>query len=152
MSKLPLKQQLDAIDKKKRGWYSSLSDDEQKQISPWVLMRYISSSDSVNQLNEYFLEMVNSIVNVQFNTLRHHPELQIQLLQAIGLGRSMYHPWIAPGKRGEQSKLNTIISNLYPNLNDEEVGLLIKNSTPEELSDTLDQLGYDKKEIKKILK
>lgn len=152
MSKLPLKQQLDAIDKKKRGWYSSLSDDEQKQISPWVLMRYISSSDSVNELNEYFLEMVNSIVNVQFNTLRHHPELQMQLLQAIGLGRSMYHPWIAPGKRGEQSKLNTIISNLYPNLNDEEVDLLIKNSTPEELSDTLDQLGYDKKEIKKILK
>lgn len=152
MSKLPLKQQLDAIDKKNRGWYSGLSEDDQKQVSPWVLMRYISSAQSSRDMNEYFLEMVNEVVNVHFNSVRHHPELQIQLLQAIGIGRSEYHPWIAPGKRGQESKIHRVFSDLYPNLNDEEVDLLVSTTSKEDLVDTLDQLGYDKKEIKKILK
>lgn len=151
--KLPLKNQLDALDKKKRGWYSNLSDEDKKQISPWVLMRYLSSSQNNNrQFIDYYLEMTNDVVNVHFNSVRHHPELQIQLMQAVGIGRTEYHPWIAPGKKGKESKMHSIVSDFYPNLNDDEVELFVQNNSKEELVDMLDQLGYSKKDIKKILK
>lgn len=150
--KLPLKQQLDALDYKKRKWYDSLSDEDKKQVSPWVLMRFLSSSGGSREFQEYFLEMTNDVVNVHFNTVRHHPDLQVGLMQAVGLKQSIGHPWIAPGKRGQQSKLHTIVSELHPNLNDDEVDLFVREQSKDDMIDMLDQLGYEKKEIKKLLK
>ena len=63
-------------------------------------MRYCSSvKNNVKDIEEHYLEFTNEIVNVHFNTLRHHPELQFKLMQAIGIGKQMYHPWIVSQKR-----------------------------------------------------
>lgn len=153
MSKLSIKEEMRSIDEKDRAWYDSLTDEEKKKLGIWVLMRYLSNvKHDIKDFEEHYLNFTNELVNVHFNTLRHHPQLQYQLMQAIGIGISQFHPWIAPGKRGTESKLYKIIREQRPDLNDDEVDIYISMHTVEDITDMLEELGYDKKEIKKILK
>lgn len=155
MSKLSIKNEMRAIDTKDRKWYDSLTDEEREKYNKaiWTQQRYVSScKHDIKDFEEHYLEWTNELVNVQHNTLRHHPQLQFQLLQAVGLGKSMFHQWLNPPKGAQVSKLVSIFSDQYPNLNDEELDILISQYSKEELTDLLDELGYKKAEIKKILK
>lgn len=153
MTKLTIKEEMRAIDSKDRSWYNSLTEEEQKKLGIWVLMRYTSScKHDIKDFEEYYLEMVNDFVNVNFNSLAKHPQLQFQLLQLCGIGKPQFHPWIAPGKKGSDSKLMKIFKEQNPNLNDDEIDLLAMQYSVDEVEDMLDQLGYKKSEIKKILK
>ena len=74
-AKLTIKNEMSAIDTKNRTWYGTLTDDEKKKVGIWVLMRYLSSvKNNVKDIEEHYMEFTNEIVNVHFNTLRHHPE------------------------------------------------------------------------------
>ena len=50
-----------------------------------------------------------------FNALRHHPELQFKLMQAIGIGKQMFHPWIALAKKVLKNHLINGIRNSTSN-------------------------------------
>lgn len=153
MTKLTIKEEMRAIDTKDRGWYDSLTAEERKKLGIWVLMRYASScKHDIKEIEEHYLEMTNELVNVHHNVLRHHPQLQFQLMQALGLGKSMFHPWLQPGKRGTESKLHKVFSDAYPQLNQDELDIFIAQHTKDDLIDLMEQLGYEKKDIKKILK
>jgi hypothetical protein len=153
MSNISIKNEMLAIDTKDRGWWNRLTDEERKKVGPWILMRYTSACKNNNrQFEEHYLEWTNELVNVHFNSLSHHPQLQIQLMQAIGLGISMYHPWIAPGKKGTSNKLHQTFQKIYRHLNDDELDIMINMHDKDELTELLEQHGIDKKEIKKLLK
>lgn len=155
VDKLSIKEEMKAIDTKNRNWYDSLTADEKKKVSPWVLMRYVSNvkNDAVSDIEEHYLEWTNELVNVNFNALSKHPQLQVQLMQVVGLGKSQFHVWQAPGKKGgTDSKIHQIFLDLYKHLNFDEVNLLISQYTKDELADILEQNGYKPKDIKKILK
>lgn len=150
---LTIKEEMSAVDTKNRKWYDNLTAEEKKKVSPWVLMRYASSvKHDIKDIEKHYLEFTNELVNVHFNTIRHHPQLQLQLMQVVGLGTNQFHPWIAPGKRGTESKLFKIFRDQYPQYNEDEIEIFILQHTENEISDILEELGYDKKEIKKILK
>lgn len=153
MSNISIKNEMLAIDTKDRGWWDRLTDDERKKVGPWILMRYTSACKNSNQqFEEHYLEWTNELVNVNFNSLSHHPQLQIQLMQALGLGMSMYHPWIAPGKKGKSNKLHQTFQKIYRHMNDDEIDIMINMYDKDELTELLEQHGIDKKEIKKLLK
>lgn len=152
-AKLTIKNEMSAIDTKNRTWYGSLTDDEKKKVGIWVLMRYLSSvKNNVKDIEEHYMEFTNEIVNVHFNTLRHHPELQFKLMQAIGIGKQMYHPWIAPGKKGTEKPFYKWYKEQYKQYNDDEIEILIQAMTKDEQRDLLEQHGVEKKEIKRLLK
>lgn len=153
MTKLTIKEEMRAIDTKNRSWYDSLTDEEKKKLGIWVLMRYSSSlKHDISDFEEHYLEWTNELVNVHFNVIRHHPQLQFQLMQAVGLGKSMYHPWVAPGKKGKENKLQSVFAGYFPQYNTDEIDLLISIHTKDELIDLLEQYGHDPKEIKKLFK
>ena len=116
MSKLDIKSEMKAIDTKDRSWYNSLTEEEKSKLSLWPLMRYTSSAGDKN-FTEHYLEWTNEVVNVHFNKLRQHPELQFKLLQLVGLGKATFHPWIAPGKRGKKNKIQEWVVKNYSHLN-----------------------------------
>jgi hypothetical protein len=134
MSKLTIKQEMSAIDRKNRKWYDSLTEDEKKQVSPWLLMRYVSSvKHDIKAFEEHYLEFTNELVNTHFNTLRHHPQLQLQLMQVIGLGKEQFHPWIAPGKRGKMDKNFNFFAEKFPHMNDDEINIILSQYTDKEI-------------------
>lgn len=151
MSKLDIKSEMRAIDTKDRKWYDSLTDEEKGKLSLWPLMRYTSSAGDKNFI-EHYLEWTNEVVNVHFNKLRQHPELQFKLLQLVGLVKPTFHPWIAPGKRGKKNKIQDWVVKNYSQLNDDEVDIFISNKTKEDFIELFEEYGMTKKEIKELLK
>lgn len=151
MSKLNIKEEMRAIDAKDRGWYDSLTAEEKKKLSPWLLMRYTSNA-SDGMFTEHYLEWTNEVVNVYFNALRKHPQLQWQLLQLVGLGKPTFHPWIQPGKAQKKNKLATWVSENYPSFNDDEIDIFVSQRSKPEWTELFEEYGMDKKQIKELLK
>ncbi len=155
MNKLSIKEEMRAIDQRDRGWWDSLTEEEQKKIGIWILMRYTSAVESKNPDIEYhYLALTNELVNKHYNILRHEPQLQHKLLQCIGLGTSQFHPWIPPSKqkKGKQGKLLKWLQELYPTYNDDELELLINANDVQNFKDLAEEMGMDKKQIKELFK
>ena len=156
MRKLNIKEEMRAIDCRDRAWYDTLTEEEKNKLSIWQLMRWVSSTTSkVNDINYHYLTMTNELVNVHFNTLRKHPQLQHQLMQVIGLGSVQYHSWIKPAKKfkGEvNNKLLNFLSELYPSYNQQELELVARENPQEEIEDLAESTGMSKKDIKELFK
>lgn len=152
VDKLSIKEEMRAIDCRDHGWWDTLSDEERKKISPWVLMRYTSACDSNHdEIRNHYLVMTNELVNVHFNELTKHPQLQHRLLQIVGIGKSQYHPWIPPGKRGSKNPIEQFLIKLYPLANDDELEILLQMDK-DEITDLAEQAGMSDKEIKALFK
>ena len=151
-NKLTIKEEMRAIDQRDVGWWDTLTEEEQKKISPWLLMRYTSACDTNHDaIRDHYLTMTNELVNVQFNTLRHHVQLQHRLMQVVGIGKSQYHPWIAPGKRQKKNKVAEWLLTLYPGINDDELDILLE-SHKDELKSLAQSAGMTDKDIKALFK
>ena len=112
-------------------------------------MRYASSVDGPI-FRDHYLEMVNDLVNVNFNDLTKHKELQWLLISLCGIGKKQFHPWIKPGKRKEKPKIKTWLAKAFLNLKDSELDTLIELNTIDELKDYATQQGLTDKEIGRI--
>lgn len=148
-STLTLQMELPAMDMRNMDFYKNLSDEHKKEISLWLLMRFMSSSqgDSV-----YHLTMVNDVVNKNFGIISKHPELQWKLLALCGTKKKQFHPWIAPPKGVKKNKIEQAIVDRYPLMKDDEIELLLKINSQEELEQFFKDNGYDDKTIKEIFK
>jgi len=140
-----------AIDTKDRAWYDSLTDEEKNKLGLWLLMRYTSSCGD-KMFTEHYLEWTNEVVNVHFNKIRKHPQLQFQLMQLVGLGKTTFHPWIAPGKAMKKNKIQKWVTENYSHLNDDEIEIFISTKTKDDWKDLFEEYGLDKKQIKELLK
>lgn len=153
-----IKEEMAAIDQRKFDWYANLSEDDQKSLSMWVLMRYCSSTDSkVSEINEHYLSMTNELVNVHFNDLRNHPELQMRLMQCVGIGTNQFHSWVKPGKRKKDSssasnKLFAFYEQKMPHLDDDELTYMLSLMTPDEIKAHLTDYGMSDKQIRDMMK
>jgi hypothetical protein len=152
-AKLSLAEELRALDYKDPEWYQSLSDSEKKEVSLWVLMRYMSSVDSRDlDTVMHHLLLVNECANVHYNSINRHPELQYRLLQVAGTGRSQNHKWIKPPAKAKKNKLAEWLSEIYPSYNDDEIDLLISVNTKDNLKDLARSHGMQDKEITALFK
>lgn len=148
VDKLDIKQVLGAVDNRDFEWINTLSDEDKKKLSVWQIMRFVSSCDSSNkEITRHYLQMTNDIVNTHFNSLRLHPELQFRLLQVCGIGSKQYHAWIPPSKKEKSNKVKNWLESQFPEYNDDEIDLLFKNNTTNELKSFAMEKGLQDKEI-----
>ena len=155
MNKLTIKEEMRAIDQRDRAWWASLTEEEQKKVSIFVLMRYTSAVQTKSPDIEYhYLALTNELVNKHYNILRREPQLQHKLLQCVGLGSTQFHPWIPPSKqrKGKSGKLKKWLQEIYPIYNDDELDLLVSTNDVQILKDLAEEMGMDKKQIKELFK
>jgi len=146
---IPLKEIMAALDKKDRGFYSRLTDEQKKAFVPWMMMRYASSAQGRNAA--HYLFMVNELVNKNFSDVSKHPELQWLLMTAAGSGKVEFHPYIKPpNSRKKKDKISEFILDEYPHLRDDEIEMLLSINTKEDLVKLAQAHGYDDKSIKDI--
>ncbi len=151
MEKIDIKHVLNAIDNRDFEWINTLTPDEKKKLSIWQIMRFVSSCDSYNDdIKNHYLRMTNDIVNTHFNSLRLHPELQFRLLQICGIGSKQYHSWIAPSKKEKNDKVRNWVESVYPEYNEDEVNLILKNNSIADLKQFATEKGLQDKEITDI--
>ena len=151
-AKLPIKDILAAIDMNAKSVWKEFTLDERKQVSFWLLNRYISAVQGSADDQALAVFKTNEYYNKHFNTIgvgkeNGHQELMWQLLcMSGGTGNLEFHPYIGFKKKGESnSKAIKLLEQIYPNMKHDEVELLARISTKKELKELADEYGIDTK-------
>lgn len=154
MSKAPMldmfKRVLPSLDTRNKKFYESLTDEEKKGFSPWLVQRYLSSAESSNpQVIEHYLIMTNELVNVNFSDVKD-PEMIWKLMSIVGIGKSVKHPYVAPGKGRSKKKVNAFkqwLHDSHPYLNDTEIDIWYSSFDKKSALDFLEQHQIKDKDI-----
>jgi hypothetical protein len=147
VDKLSIQNEMMCFDRKDRDFYSSLTDEERKKFSNFLMIRWGSSIQGSAELQHYYLQSSNHYVNKHFFAINRHPKLQWLCATAVspGLG-TQHHQWIAPKKKeAGASGIRKQIAELFPHLKDDEVELMSKINTKKDIDAYLKQLGQEAK-------
>ena len=148
-AKLDIKRELQAVDGKNYYFYDNLTDEEKKAFSPYILMRYTSNVQGDRDIQEWFVEMTNELVNKNhWDLSKNHKALLWKLFAATGAGVSAYHPYLAAGKKEKANKIEKLLCELHPAMKMIEIKQLAKMMDKNDIEELFDQMGFDKKQRK----
>lgn len=149
-NKLPIKDILAAVDMNAKEVWKEFDDDEKKQVSFWLLNRYVSSVTGDRDKQELAILKTNEYYNKHFNDIgvgkeNGHQELMWQLLCASGGTEKIeFHQWIGFKKKGgNNDKAVKLLERIYPNMKADEVELLAGLSTKKELKQLAEEYGIE---------
>ena len=93
--KLPIKDILGAVDMGAKNVWNEFSDDERKQVSFWLLNRYVSAVQGSKDDQALAVFKTNEYYNKNYMIASKHPKLMWQLLCMSGNTQKIqYHNWI----------------------------------------------------------
>ena len=146
--RLPIKDILAAVDMGAKSVWDELDNEERKQVSFWLLNRYVSSVNGNREDQELAIFKTNEYYNKDYMVVSKHSKLMWQLLcQAGNTGKIQFHQWI--GFKKKSSKTNDdgvkLLSRIYPNMKLDEVENLVSISTTKELKELAEEHGIESK-------
>ena len=134
--KLPIKDILAAVDMGAKNIWKELTDEQKKQVSFWLLNRYVSSVKGNRESQELAVFKTNEYYNKHYMEISKHPQLQWQLLCMSGnTGDIKFHQRIGFKKKGTEN-LNAgikLFQQLYPNMKQNEIEMLASMHTKKEM-------------------
>jgi len=146
VEKLSIQNEMTQFDRKNREFYDSLTDEERKKFSNYLMIRWGSAVQGSRELQEFYLIATNERLNKRFFDINRHPRLQWLCATTVSpdLG-TQRHPWIAPKKReAGASGIRKQLAELYPHLKDDEIELMAKINTKKDIDTHLKELGSEK--------
>lgn len=155
MAKLELKDILSAVDQGGRDLWDLFDDEQKKSVSFFLLNRYASSvKTNQREVQEHFVLATNEYFNKHFFSLSKHPKLLWQLLCMCGYEnkKEYFHEWIGFKKKDKDSKKLKFLEEVYPNEKIDDLRVLAKISSINELKELAIKHGWTDKEIEKYLK
>ena len=150
-SPLYIGNEMAAFDRKDRDYYDKFTDEEKKQFSTYLMLRYGASVGGNQDLQAYYLMATNKFVNKYFFDLNKHTKLQWLMCTAVSpdMGKQ-FHYWLAAKKKEGKStnKLRKVVAGLYPNMKSDEMDMFLEMNTEKEIKQYVKELGWDDKRIK----
>jgi hypothetical protein len=147
VDKLSIQNEMAQFDRKNREFYDSLTDEERKKFSNYLMIRWGSAVQGSRDLQEFYVIATNERLNKRFFDINRHPRLQWLTATTVspGLG-TQRHPWIAPKKReAGVSGVKKQLAEMYPHLKDDEVELMSRINTKKDIDAYLKASGQDAK-------
>ncbi len=146
---LDIKRELAAVDLRNFDFYDKLTPEEKKEFSPYILMRYVSNVEGDRDIQEWFLEMTNELVNKNhWDLSKNHKALLWKLFAATGAGVKCYHPYLKAGSKEKAVKIEKLLAEMYPAMKLADIKLQAKLMTKEDREELFDKMGLDKKQRK----
>jgi hypothetical protein len=143
MDKLSIQNEMTQFDRKNRGFYDELTDEERKKFSNYLMIRWGSAVTGSRELQEFYVIATNERLNRHFFDVNQHPRLQWLLATSVspGLG-SQRHAWIAPKKReGADTEVKKMLASLYPAMKASDIDVYARLVSKKELKSYLKDLG-----------
>lgn len=135
------------FDRKNREFYNSLTDEEKKKFSNFLMIRYGSSVTGSADLQHFYLVATNERLNKHFFAINRHPKLQWLCCTTVSpdMG-TMRHNWIAPKKKeAGASGIKKQLAELYPNMKQDEIELMAMLNTKKDIDAYLKLSGQETK-------
>jgi hypothetical protein len=152
--KLHIKNEMSKFDNKDRDFYDSLSDEEKKKFSPYLMIRWGATVDAEYWLQAYYLMSCNERLNKNFFDIstKNHKKLQWLMATTVSPGGgTQYHPWLAAKKKeGNTNKIEKLLSTMYPWLKPDELKLMAKLNDTKEIKKLAKDYGMTDSEIKEL--
>ena len=150
-SPLYIGNEMAAYDRKDRDYYDKFTDEEKKQFSTYLMLRYGASVGGNKDLQAYYLMATNKYVNKHFFDLNKHTKLQWLMCTTVSPNMgNQFHYWLAAKKKEGKStnKLRKVVAELYPNMKSDEMDMFMSMNTEKEIKEYCKELGWDDKRIK----
>lgn len=151
-AKLPIKDILAAIDMNAKSVWKEFTEEERKQVSFWLLNRYISAVQGSTDDQALAVFKTNEYYNKHFNTIgvgkeNGHQELMWQLLCMSGAwGKIKFHPYIGFKKKGtNNNNAIKLLERIHPNMKQREVEMLAGMYTTKELKQLAEDHNIESK-------
>jgi hypothetical protein len=141
-----------AYDRKDRSYYDKFTDEQRKQFSTYLMLKYGANVGGSADMQAYYLMATNERVNKHFFEINRHTKLQWLCCTSVSpqMG-NQFHYWLKGKKKEGDNKSQKFLAKLYPNLKSDEIDLLAKINDKRDLADMARKLGYDDKSIKSDL-
>mgnify|MGYP003346505628 CR=1 FL=1 len=146
MDKLSIGNEMAQLDRKNREFYDSLTDEERKKFSNYLMIRWGSAVEGSRELQEFYLIATNERLNKHFFDLSKHPKLQWLLSTTVSpdMGTPR-HQWIAPKKKeAGASARRKALEGIYPHYKDDEIDVMMQITTQKEIEEYNRAAGKDK--------
>jgi hypothetical protein len=153
MSKLALKDILEAVDQGGRDLWDLFDEEQKKDVKFFLLNRYVSSVRTSNrEVQEHFVLATNEYFNKHWNLLYKHPKLLWQLLCCCGYEnkQAYFHEWIGNKKKAGEGKKLKLLQEMYPSRKMDELEMLANMMTTKELKHLAEEQCWDDKKIDKF--
>ena len=137
MDKLSIQNEMTQFDRKHRGFYDELTDEERKKFSNYLMIRWGSAVQGSRELQEFYVIATNQRLNRHFFAVNRHPRLQWLLSTTVspGLG-TQRHVWIAPRKKESgATSMRRQLAEIYPHLRDDELDVMMRITTAKEITE-----------------
>jgi len=146
VEKLSIQNEMTQFDRKNRDFYDSLTDEERKKFSNYLMIRWGSAVQGSRDLQEFYLISTNERLNKHFFAINRHPKLQWLCATAVSPGMGTHrHQWIAPKKKDPGgSAVRKQLAELFPNFKQDELDVMAAITTKKELESYLRELGREK--------
>lgn len=164
--KVELGEKIQAVDQGIKELWDAMDETNQKLLKSelFILNRYISSVSAptakwqkgkkpTEDEQLHYLLFVNEYFNKHWNTLQPHPKLLWLMLCMCSYDNKtvFFHEWIGNKKRTGNSKKIRFLEEIYPNKKTDEIDLLAKIITDDELKELARDYGFEESLIKKKL-
>ena len=152
--KLSIRNEMAQFDRKNKEFYDSLTDEEKKKFSPFLMIRYGATVTGNADMQAYYLMSCNERLNKNFFDIStsQHKKLQWLLASTVSPGMgNQYHQWIKLGKKASDNKNVKFLRDLYPHLKEDDLKLLSELNDKDDLKEYARGLGWADKDIKKEL-
>ena len=153
MSKLALKDILEAVDQGGRDLWDLFDEEQKKDVKFFLLNRYVSSVRTSNrEVQEHFVLATNEYFNKHWNLLYKHPKLLWQLLCCCGYEnkQAYFHEWIGNKKKAGEGKKLKLLQEMCPSRKMDELEMLADMMTTKELKHLAEEQCWDDKKIDKF--
>jgi len=148
MEKLSIQNEMMQFDQKNRGFYDSLTDEERKKFSNYLMIRWGSAVQGSSELQEFYLISTNERLNKHFFAINKHPKLQWLAATSVSPGMGSHrHQWIAPKKKEAGSnEVKKFLLEQFPAMKISDIETLANFVTKKDIKEYQREHGYADKD------
>jgi hypothetical protein len=143
MEKLSIQNEMTQFDRKNREFYDSLTDEERKKFSNYLMIRWGSAVHGAADLQEFYLIATNERLNKHFFAINRHPKLQWLCATSVSPGMGTHrHQWIAPKKKEAGSnEVKKFLLEHYPAMKTADIETLATFVTKKDIKEFMRERG-----------
>ncbi len=155
IDKLGIASEMAALDGKDREFYDSLSEEEKKKFTTFLMLRWGSCVSGSSELQAYYLLSTNAKLNKDYFAISDtkHKKLNWLTVSTISPGMgNMRHQWLAgPKRKSSNSKISRFFADLYPDMKEDDIAVMEEINDLKSCKAHAEKLGWTKEQIKKAL-
>lgn len=148
MEKLSIQNEMTQFDRKNREFYDSLTDEERKKFSNYLMIRWGSAVQGSPELQEFYLIATNERLNKHFFAINKHPKLQWLAATSVSPGMGTHrHQWIAPKKKEAGSnEVKKFLLEQFPAMKISDIETLANFVTKKDIKEFQREHGHADKD------